>query len=96
MSNTPRTDAIMEMRNLGWDQLQDFARKLERELSAVRTELEDRRADAETKRLDFIQKFIRKSAIKGFAWNSIAFSTEAPIRDQIDAAIIMADAAREG
>jgi hypothetical protein len=29
MIATPLTDAILDMRNLGWDQLQDHARKME-------------------------------------------------------------------
>ena len=36
MSDTTETDAILEMRNLGWDQLQDFARRLERERDEAR------------------------------------------------------------
>jgi len=31
MSNSPKTDALLEMRNLRWDQLQDHARTLERQ-----------------------------------------------------------------
>ena len=39
-TQTPRTDALVEMRNLRWDQLQDFARTLERENAALRSALQ--------------------------------------------------------
>jgi archaellum component FlaC len=45
MSDTPRTDAVLEYDDTNIDDVKDFARQLERELNAANVEMEERRKD---------------------------------------------------
>jgi len=82
--------AFQEFADSADDDLPEVAKTEEEKNAATRRMLDAFAAQpvqqaGDVARLDYMQRFIARSALRGFKWDNVAFTTDANIRDQIDA-----------